>query len=108
MAGDSESLDGHDASEKKPSDALPPVGSGDVVYPPMREVIPIMLALCMAMFLYALVSTTAAPLQIPIAPQYLTHSVSSTNSLTGPQHYRNYYPPDHRRIQLPRRRRLVR
>jgi hypothetical protein len=73
MAGDSEPLDRYDASEKKPDDVSPPDGDGDdVVYPPMLEVVPILLAMCSAMFLYALVSLTNPPLQHLFSPQNLS------------------------------------
>jgi len=52
MIGDSETLNHHEPSEKKIDGTFPLADSDDVVYPPMREVIPIMLALCLTMFLY--------------------------------------------------------
>jgi len=95
MARDSEPLDCHDVLEKKSNEASPPASSGDVMYPPMEEAIPILLALCMAMFLYALVSSTGTLLQILITLQNLTSFANSTNWLAGSQHHRNRHSPSH-------------
>jgi hypothetical protein len=85
IAGDSKSLDCQEASEKKANELSPSGGSGDdMTYPPMREVIPIMLALCSAMFLYALVSLTSISLQNLTPLQICTNFHPRTAVLSQP------------------------
>lgn len=68
-------------------------------YPSMAKVIPIVAALYMAFFLVALVC-------LPLFHLCLCDPMS--NQVLGPHHHRNRHPYHHRRLSLPRRRRLVR
>ena len=66
-------------------------------YPPTKEVILIMLSLYLVMFLMALVS-----------PYITIHGTFYSDSSAGPNYNSHCYPLHNRRLQLLRRRRLVR
>jgi hypothetical protein len=73
MAAELEPFELHGSLEKKSKETPHPSGSSsDTVYSPIREVVPIMLGLCSAVFLFALLSPTTAPLRELIPLQFAT------------------------------------